>query len=304
MALNPEYDFYFKVLLLGDSGVGKSCLLKRYIDDVWIETFSTIGVEFQTKTHTNERTKCKVKLQIWDTAGQGRYRNIQSAYYERPHAIMLCFDVTDKASYDNLQKYLNELSEIATKDVPLIIVGNKCDLESKRIISTETAKDFCEQKGYNYFETSAKDSINVKEAFHALADETLPKNLDYSHSEAIEVVENQGFFSRLFNRIADFFNSIFNSIFRSTSVEVETKKAIIEEEISKDKVSEYSPKEVRGDKEVHVLSSIYKTGDGVYFTDPGTRKKVFYSYDHNKITTEVSKFKPNQVRVIIRPKAG
>jgi len=166
--MNPEYDFLFKLLLIGDSGVGKSCLLLRFADDTYTESYiSTIGVDF--KIRTIELDGKTIKLQIWDTAGQERFRTITSSYYRGAHGIIVVFDVTDLESFNNVKQWLHEIDRYASENVNKLLVGNKCDLTSKRAVTTEQAKEFADQLGIEYLETSAKNATNVEKAFTTMA---------------------------------------------------------------------------------------------------------------------------------------
>ncbi|XP_009108332.2 ras-related protein RABD2c [Brassica rapa] len=165
--MNPEYDYLFKLLLIGDSGVGKSCLLLRFADDSYLDSYiSTIGVDF--KIRTVEQDGKTIKLQIWDTAGQERFRTITSSYYRGAHGIIVTYDVTDQESFNNVKQWLNEIDRYASENVNKLLVGNKCDLTSQKVVSTETAKAFADELGIPFLETSAKNATNVEEAFMAM----------------------------------------------------------------------------------------------------------------------------------------
>jgi len=166
--MNSEYDYLFKLLLIGDSGVGKSCLLLRFADDTYTESYiSTIGVDF--KIRTIELEGKTIKLQIWDTAGQERFRTITSSYYRGAHGIIVVFDVTDQESFMNVKQWLHEIDRYACQNVKKLLVGNKCDLASKRAVPTEQAQEFADSLGIQYLETSAKNSTNVEKAFTTMA---------------------------------------------------------------------------------------------------------------------------------------
>ncbi|WIA44030.1 hypothetical protein OEZ86_010402 [Tetradesmus obliquus] len=165
-----EYDFLFKLLLIGDSGVGKSCLLLRFADDTYTESYiSTIGVDF--KIRTVELDGKVIKLQIWDTAGQERFRTITSSYYRGAHGIIVVYDVTDQDSFNNVKQWLNEIDRYANENVNKLLVGNKSDLTSKRVVDYQTAKAFADEIGIPFLETSAKNSSNVEQAFMTMAAE-------------------------------------------------------------------------------------------------------------------------------------
>ncbi|KAK9496562.1 hypothetical protein O3M35_012510 [Rhynocoris fuscipes] len=149
--MNPEYDYLFKLLLIGDSGVGKSCLLLRFADDTYSESYiSTIGVDF--KIRTIELEGKTIKLQIWDTAGQERFRTITSSYYRGAHGIIIVYDCTG----DNVNK---------------LLVGNKSDLTTKKVVEYSTAKEYADHLKIPFIETSAKNAINVEQAFLTMAAE-------------------------------------------------------------------------------------------------------------------------------------
>eukprot|EP01117_Protostelium_nocturnum_P018097 TRINITY_DN74_c0_g1_i1.p1 TRINITY_DN74_c0_g1~~TRINITY_DN74_c0_g1_i1.p1 ORF type:complete len:211 (+),score=76.42 TRINITY_DN74_c0_g1_i1:236-868(+) len=164
MANMNEYDYLFKLLLIGDSGVGKSCLLLRFADNVYTDSYiSTIGVDFKIKTLTIDGKT--VKLQIWDTAGQERFRTITSSYYRGAHGIIVVYDVTDKVSFNNVKQWLGEIDRYACQSVNRLLVGNKADLKEKKVVDTNEAKEFADSLRISFLETSAKSSENVEEAF-------------------------------------------------------------------------------------------------------------------------------------------
>ena len=156
--------------LIGDSGVGKSCLLFRFADDTYQESYiSTIGVDF--KIRTVELEGKTVKLQIWDTAGQERFRTITSSYYRGAHGIIVVYDVTDQESFNNVKTWLSEIDRYANENVNKLLVGNKSDLTSKKVVDYATAKAFADEIGIPFMETSAKNATNVEQAFVTMANE-------------------------------------------------------------------------------------------------------------------------------------
>ena len=172
-----DYEFIFKVLLLGNSNVGKSSLFLRFVDDIWNDTFvPTIGVDFKIKTFNIDEKK--IKMQIWDTAGQERFKNIIASYYRGAHGILLIYDVTDKESFKNLSNWLIEIEKNANKNVLKILIGNKTDLEEKRVITYNQGKEFADSYGLKYIETSAKKNLNVNEAFETLGRELMQASDD------------------------------------------------------------------------------------------------------------------------------
>jgi len=159
-----DYDYLFKLLLIGDSGVGKSCLLLRFADNTYTDSYiSTIGVDF--KIRTLEIDGKTVKLQIWDTAGQERFRTITSSYYRGAHGIIVVYDVTDKVSFNNVKQWLGEIDRYACQSVNKLLVGNKADLVEKKVVDVNEAKEFADSLRIPFLETSAKSAQNVDEAF-------------------------------------------------------------------------------------------------------------------------------------------
>ncbi|GAB1605878.1 ras-related protein Rab-8A-like [Argonauta hians] len=162
------YDYLFKLLLIGDSGVGKTCVLFRFSEDAFNTTFiSTIGIDF--KIRTIELDGKKIKLQIWDTAGQERFRTITTAYYRGAMGIMLVYDITNEKSFENIRNWIRNIEEHASKDVEKMILGNKCDMTDRRQVSKERGEQLAIEHGIKFMETSAKASINVEDGFFTLA---------------------------------------------------------------------------------------------------------------------------------------
>ncbi|EJF56281.1 GTP-binding protein ypt1 [Dichomitus squalens] len=176
------YDYLFKLLLIGDSGVGKSCLLLRFAEDAFTDSYlSTIGVDFKIRTIELEgRT---VKLQIWDTAGQERFRTIAAAYYRGAHGIIMVYDVTDGETFSNVKGWMQEIERYASEGVKKLIIGNKSDLVEKKVVEYSLAKDFADTVSIPFIETSAKNSTNVEEAFSLLA-KTIKDEVDSQPEEA------------------------------------------------------------------------------------------------------------------------
>ncbi|XP_067425577.1 ras-related protein Rab-11A-like [Emydura macquarii macquarii] len=164
---DDEYDYLFKIVLIGDSGVGKSNLLSRFTRNEFnLESKSTIGVEFATRSiQVDNKT---VKAQIWDTAGQERYRAITSAYYRGAVGALLVYDIAKYLTYENAERWLKELQDHADANIVIMLVGNKSDLRHLRAVPTDQAKSFAEKNGLSFIETSALDSTNVETAFHSI----------------------------------------------------------------------------------------------------------------------------------------
>ena len=164
---DDEYDYLFKVVLIGDSGVGKSNLLSRFTKNEFnLESKTTIGVEFATKSiEVGDKI---IKAQIWDTAGQERYRAITSAYYRGAVAALLVYDITKKNTFENAAKWLQELKDYADDNIVVMLVGNKTDLNNLRDVKVDEAKKFADDNGLAFIETSALDSTNVVDAFEQI----------------------------------------------------------------------------------------------------------------------------------------
>ncbi|MED6109933.1 Ras- protein RABA1f [Stylosanthes scabra] len=162
---DDDYDYLFKLVLIGDSGVGKSNLLSRFTRNEFnLESKSTIGVEFATRTITVDDNKV-LKAQIWDTAGQERYRAITSAYYRGAVGALLVYDVTRHITFENVERWLKELRDHTDANIIVMLVGNKVDLRHLRAVSTEDATAFAERENIFFIETSALESMNVDNAF-------------------------------------------------------------------------------------------------------------------------------------------
>ncbi|KAH7097730.1 putative GTP-binding protein Rab11 [Auriculariales sp. MPI-PUGE-AT-0066] len=197
MAKSTNYDHLFKVVLVGDTGVGKSNLTSRFTKNEFdLESRSTIGVEFATRViNVDGKT---IKGQIWDTAGQERYRAITSAYYRSALGAILVYDVTKRGSYNNaVNRWLNEVRQHADSQIAIVLVGNKSDLTHLRSVPTNEAKTFAAQNGMIFIETSALNSSNVDSAFHTLLNDIYHKSSGKTpqsavHSSKSENIANQG----------------------------------------------------------------------------------------------------------------
>lgn len=159
-----KIDYVFKVVLIGDSAVGKSQILARFArNEFSLDSKATIGVEFQTRTLVIDHKS--VKAQIWDTAGQERYRAVTSAYYRGAVGALLVYDITKRPSFDHIPRWLEELRSHADKNIVIMLIGNKSDLEDQRAVTTEDAKEFAQKEGLFFLETSALEATNVEPAF-------------------------------------------------------------------------------------------------------------------------------------------
>ena len=169
--MRDEHDLHLKLLMLGDSGVGKTCLLLRYAQNDYSPSYiTTIGVDF--KVMKADIDGLRVKLQIWDTAGQEKFRAITTSYFKGSHAIMLVYDIADQDSFKNTNRWIRSIREHADSHTNVILLGNKCDDESKRVVPYADGKELAKTNNMQFFEVSAKSNINVAEAYMAIAVET------------------------------------------------------------------------------------------------------------------------------------
>jgi len=163
-----NYDYLVKLLLIGDSGVGKSCLLLRFSDDSFTTSFiTTIGIDFKIRTIEEEGKR--LKLQIWDTAGQERFRTITTAYYRGAMGILLVYDVTDEQTFNNIRNWMRQIQQHASENVNKVLIGNKCDMLDKKVVETSRGQALADEFGIKFYETSAKKNMNVDQAFTDIA---------------------------------------------------------------------------------------------------------------------------------------
>lgn len=164
----------FKILTIGESGVGKTCILRRFVEDKFLKNhLATIGIDFKTKNITlGDKT---IKLKIWDTAGQERFRNITNQYYKGADGIMIVFDVTNQTSFDKIGDWMTQIrSNITENEISIVLLGNKIDMEP-RAISPEMGSTLAAQLGIKYFEISAFNGTNIHESIHYLSRDILEK---------------------------------------------------------------------------------------------------------------------------------
>ena len=178
-------DYKLKVVVVGDSGVGKTNLIKRFVSNTYNpNTKATVGVEFISKSYKiNDQV---FKIEIWDTAGQERYKSITAAYYKGAKGALIVYDITQKDSFENINKWMSEVRDKSSKDLKIMIVGNKTDLENERQVSTEEALEKAKELGSPVMEASALDGSNVKDAFYDLL-----KEMYKEIKKKLDIVENQ-----------------------------------------------------------------------------------------------------------------
>uniref|UniRef100_A0A0N4Z7E6 Ras-related protein Rab-35 n=1 Tax=Parastrongyloides trichosuri TaxID=131310 RepID=A0A0N4Z7E6_PARTI len=176
-----DYDHLFKLLIIGDSGVGKSSLLLRFADNTFSQNYiTTIGVDFKIRTITCNGKK--IKLQIWDTAGQERFRTITSTYYRGTHGVVVVYDVTSAESFSNVKRWLHEIDSNCDS-VEKILVGNKADDPERRVVLKSDAEKFANSMNIQFFETSAKENINVDDMFSCITKLVLDAKLRSSNNK-------------------------------------------------------------------------------------------------------------------------
>ncbi|CAH1405079.1 unnamed protein product [Nezara viridula] len=163
-----ECEATYKVLVLGDSNVGKTCIVHRYCDQTYYDTYiSTIGIDFKQKIISLDGTP--IKMQIWDTAGQERFRTLTTAYYRGAMGILLMYDVTNQESFNNLTYWLKNIEENASPDVIKVLAGNKCDAVSQRMVEQDMGQKLAENYDIPFYEVSCKQNINIDKIFLTLA---------------------------------------------------------------------------------------------------------------------------------------
>uniref|UniRef100_A0A8C9HLM6 Ras-related protein Rab-1A n=1 Tax=Piliocolobus tephrosceles TaxID=591936 RepID=A0A8C9HLM6_9PRIM len=169
-SMNPKYDYLFELLLIGDSGAGRSCLLRRFADDTYTESYiSTVGVDF--KIRTIELDGKTIKLQIQNTAEQERFRTVISSYYRGARGILVVYDVKDQESLNNIKQGLQKIDRYPSENINRLLVGNKCDLTTKKVVDYTTAKEFADSLGILFLETSTKNATRPEQSSMMMAAE-------------------------------------------------------------------------------------------------------------------------------------
>ena len=181
----------FKILLIGDSGVGKTSVILRYTKNIFHEEFlNSIGVDFKSKDLLLDGRK--IKLQIWDTAGQERFRTITNSYYRGAHAIVIVFDLTKRESYEHVQKWISDINRYANENVLKFLIGNKADLTNEKQVSYQEARALASQMKATYFNVSAKKNENINEFFEAASKIFLSKFNFYEEDNKKIVINKKG----------------------------------------------------------------------------------------------------------------
>ncbi|CAF1177640.1 unnamed protein product [Rotaria sordida] len=159
-----EFDYLFKILIIGDSGVGKTTILQRFAQDYFsTEYVATIGVDFQIRTLDIDSKRCK--LQVWDTAGQDRFKCVVSSFYRNANGVIICFDLTDLESFRNVNNWFEEVKRYCPEQTPIFLIGTKSDLKTRRMVTDDMIKNYTEKNRLSYLETSSKTNENVEKCF-------------------------------------------------------------------------------------------------------------------------------------------
>ena len=172
--MSSEPTHTFKILTIGESGVGKTCILRRFVENKFLKShLATIGIDFRTKVlHVCGKD---IKLKIWDTAGQERYHNITSQIFKGADGIILVYDVNDEISFSKIKDWIEQImSNISQEEISLVLLGNKCDIE-ERAITKERGQEMADSLKVNYYETSALNGTGINEAFEGLTREIMKK---------------------------------------------------------------------------------------------------------------------------------
>ena len=181
-----NYELLYKIIIIGDAAVGKSNILTRYIKNEFCQnTKSTVGVELGIKFIKIKGIS--TKIQIWDTAGQERYRAITSSYYKGSHGCFIVYDITNQSSFDNVEKWYEHVQKEAGKDISIILVGNKSDLENERKVSKEKGEDLAKNLNCPFFETSAFSGINISQIFQELGNNIFERTGGVKNEEDLDI---------------------------------------------------------------------------------------------------------------------
>lgn len=190
MNVPTEFQNLIKLLIIGDSSVGKSNFLFQFIENKFTDShISTVGFDCKSQIVTLPTSKQVVKLQIWDTAGQERYMSVNKNLFLRVQGMILMYDITNRDSFEHVTVWINNIREICSQ-IPIILVGNKCDLEEERIVTEEEGREIAENNKMNFLEASGKNGTNVKETFYLLAEEII-KGVQRKRMQTISLNKNK-----------------------------------------------------------------------------------------------------------------
>ncbi|XP_054160572.1 ras-related protein Rab-10-like [Oppia nitens] len=187
-----SYDHLFKLIIVGDSCVGKTSILQRFHGETFLpQSVPTIGIDFRIRTITYQNKI--IKLQIWDTSGQEKYDSITTSYYRGALGVLLVYDITSSKSFDSIKtRWIKHINANTRKGVKIILIGNKCDVPTKRVVKSEIAEALAVNHGFKYFETSAKENINLETAFHEMAKDIYNEKCLREESKSVTLAETSG----------------------------------------------------------------------------------------------------------------
>jgi len=184
-----DFDIKLKIMVLGESMVGKTSLITRYTNDKFGGRYlCTVGIDFQKKKI--EKNGKRVLLQIWDTAGQERFRNVTKNYFQASQGFILAYDINNKDSFEKVQYWIEEIKLNAEEKIKCVLIGTKCDLD-KREVSEEEGQNLGRENGYKFLETSAKENININETFETLVSEIMDSNFEENKRDSIKISKNK-----------------------------------------------------------------------------------------------------------------
>ena len=195
-----NFDILYKIVIIGDSGVGKSNILSRYVrDEFSIDTKATVGVEFGSKIISINNQQ--IKMQIWDTAGQEKYKSVSSIYYKGAKGALLVYDISRKETFNNLNRWINEIKNNSDENINILLIGNKCDLEEGRQISQEEAFQKAKEINAGFLEVSALQAVNIEKAFKYLIQQIYSKNYNRIDEKKNTLKENNNDYININNDV-------------------------------------------------------------------------------------------------------
>ena len=174
MNFQSSFDYFLKIIIVGDSSVGKTNFIFRFIDGTFNKIYQpTIGIDYKSIIKVLPKSKQKVKIQFWDTAGQERYKSLNKIYFQRVQGIILMYDITKRESFENLDSWRNLIFD-NVDNIPVALIGNKLDIaDEKRIVEVEEGKSFADENGFLFYETSALNGKNVSNAIYSLCEKII-----------------------------------------------------------------------------------------------------------------------------------
>lgn len=191
MIVKADFENMVKVLIIGDYAVGKSNIIFRFIENNFNEThMTTTGYDYKEKILTLEN-KRTIKLQVWDTAGQERYRALNKNLFLKVQGIILIYSITERSTFENVEEWVNSIKSISEK-IPILLIGNKCDLEDERQVQKQEGIDLSQRMNVNFFEVSAKNNIRIEEIFQDIA-ETILLDAEKRRSGTISFLKKGNF---------------------------------------------------------------------------------------------------------------